>query len=261
MGRKRRKRAGAGWRKRFLAALARTANVDLSAEKAGVDRSTVFLLRKRDPMFAAAWLRARAWGRARVAAEGRPVHAGGRPRPARPGEAADARELVVRTSKNAGTQIVRAGAGRWSPGAERDFIAYLVAGFGVRYAARAVGFSAFAIYKRRLNDPGFAARLDAAREEGKIRNDGLLIDAVPLALDPEVIEAAEALPRPTIAEAIQIVRLYRPPGERAGRGRRHGPREPSIEEVRNEVLRRLRTIRAHRAERGGESDGTGQDRG
>jgi hypothetical protein len=250
------------WRKKFLSALARTANARLSAERAGVDHSTAYQLRERDPGFAAAWVRARAWGRARVKAEGRPVHAGGRPRDAGRGAPADARELIVRRSKREGAQIVRAGEGRWSPAAEEDFFAWLVAGFGVRHAARAIGFSTVALYKRRANDPAFAARWDLAREEGKVRNDGLLIDAVPLALDPEVIEAAEDLPRPTIAEAIRIVAMYRRDGPSGRRGRRHGPPEPSIEEVRDDVLRRLRAIRAHRAElRREEGDGSGQDRG
>ncbi|MGA9580444.1 MAG: hypothetical protein WBR13_00565, partial [Allosphingosinicella sp.] len=75
------------WRKRFLSAMARTANAGLSAEMAGVDRTTAFALRKRDPGFAADWIRARDWGRARVKAEGRPVFACGRPRQARVGEA------------------------------------------------------------------------------------------------------------------------------------------------------------------------------
>lgn len=49
------KKAIAGrWRKKFLSALARTANAKLSAEMAGVDASTAFALRKRDPVFAAA---------------------------------------------------------------------------------------------------------------------------------------------------------------------------------------------------------------
>jgi hypothetical protein len=249
------------WRSKFLSVLARTANARLSAESAGVDHTTAYQLRDRDPGFAAAWVRARAWGRARVKAEGRAVHACGRPRGSGRGPPEDARALIVRRSKREGAQIVRAGEGRWSPAIEEDFFAWLVAGFGVRHSARAVGFSTVALYKRRAREPAFAARWDLAREEGKVRNDGLLIDAVPLALDPEVIEAAEDLPRPTIAEAIRIVGLYRREGRSGRRGRSHGPPEPRIEEVRDEVLRRLRAIRAHRAEREGESDGSGQDRG
>jgi hypothetical protein len=242
-------KAGRPWRTRFLRAMARTANARLSAQMAGVDHSTAYELRGRDPGFAAAWLRARDWGRARLRAEGRPVLAGGRPRPARPGETADPRELILRRSKREGTQIVRAGEGRWSPSAEADFFAHLAAGFGVAYAARAAGFSTTAVYRRRMNEADFAKRWDMAREEGKARNDGLLIDAVPRALDPEVIATAEGLPRPTIAEAIQIQRLYRKDGEE-GDGRRNGwaYRPRRLDEVHGSILAKLAAIERRRDE-------------
>ena len=208
--------------------MARTANAGLSAQMAGVDRTTAFALRQRDPGFAADWVRARDWGRARVKAEGRPVHACGRPRAARAGEAPeDARALVVRRSKREGAQIVRAGEGRWTPEAEADFFAWLAAGFGVNHAARQIGFSTEALYRRRMADPGFAARWAAVREEGLARNDGLLIDCVPRAIDPEVMAIADGLPAPTIDEAIRIQRLYRPPG--GGQGERRAPRSGSGE--------------------------------
>lgn len=237
------------WRKRFLGAMARTANAGLSAQMAGVDRTTAFALRQRDPAFAAAWVRARDWGRARVKVEGRPAFACGRPRQARPGEApADARALIVRLSKREGSQIVRAGEGRWSPAVEADFFAWLAAGFGVNHAARQIGFSTTALYQRRLRDPDFAARWAKIREEGLARNDELLIDSVPRTLDPEVMAAAEDLPRPTIAEAIQIQRLYRGDGEQGRRGRRGGwPKPPpSFDEVRGNILKKLSAITGFR---------------
>jgi hypothetical protein len=226
--------------------MARTANAELSAQRAGVDKTTAFGLRKRDPGFAADWVRARDWGRARVKAEGRPVFAGGRPRPARPGEApADARELIVRLSKREGAQIVRAGEGRWSPGVEAEFFAWLAAGFGVNHAARQIGFSTTALYRRRLADPAFAERWAEVLKAGLERNDGLLIDSVARSLDPDVIaSAAEDLPRPTIAEAIQIQRLYRRDGEEgAARGRSAWPARPrSLGEVHESILRKLSAI-------------------
>lgn len=240
------KKSQAGkWRKRFLGAMARTANAGLSAQMAGVDRTTAFALRQRDPGFACDWVRARDWGRARVKAEGRPVHACGRPRAARAGDAPeDARALVVRHSKREGAQIVRAGEGRWSPAIEADFFAWLAAGFGVNHAARQIGFSTVALYQRRLKDPDFAARWASVRAEGLARNDGLLIDSVPRTLDPEVIATADGLPSPTIAEAIQIQRLYRRDpegGESAGRS--GWPARPrSLAEVHDSILKKLSAI-------------------
>jgi hypothetical protein len=210
------------WRKRFLSALARTANAGLSARMAGVDRATAFALRQRDKVFAAAWLRARDWGRARVKAAGRPVFAGGRPRSggrgeARAAEALDPRPLKERRRRDGGTEIVRCGEGRMSPETDRIFFSHLAAGFGVRGSAAEAGFSTTAVYARRMIDPDFEARWEAAKAQCLARNDMLLIDSVPRTLDPETTQAADDLARPTIAEAIRIARLYRT-APAAGRG-------------------------------------------
>jgi hypothetical protein len=215
----------------------------------GVDHTTAYQLRERDPRFASDWARARDWGRARVKAEGRPVFAGGRPRPARPGEApADARELIVRLSKRQGSQIVRAGEGRWSPGAEAEFFAWLAAGFGVSHAARQIGFSTTALYRRRQSEPDFAARWAEVLKAGLERNDGLLIDSVPRALDPDVIAAAaDGLPRPSIAEAIQIQRLYRTAAGGTRRGREPEPPAPDAKAIFDRLSQRVEEIEQQKA--------------
>jgi hypothetical protein len=56
-------------------------------------------------------------------------------------------------------------------------------------------------------DPAFAARWQLAKAQGVARNEMLLIDCVPNTLDPETSEGADDLPRPSIAEAIRIVRM------------------------------------------------------
>lgn len=244
-----RKAIAGKWRRRFLSALARTANARLAAQMAGVDHTTAYQLRQRDPAFAAAWIRARDWGRARVKAEGRPVFAGGRPRPARAGEAPpDPRALVVRCSKREGVQVVRAGEGRWTPEAEETFFAWLGAGWGVRRAAKEAGFSTQAIYARRRLNPDFAERWAEAKGDGLERNDLLLIDSVQWTLDPEAVEAAEDLPRPTIAEAIRIQTLYRQGGSPgSGGGGRAWPARPrSLDEVRESILTKLSALARRR---------------
>jgi hypothetical protein len=227
--------------------MARTANAGLSAQMAGVDRTTAFALRKRDPGFAKDWVRARDWGRARTKAAGRPVFAGGRPRAAGPCEALDPRPLKVRLCRHGGTETVRCGEGRQSPESDHIFFSNLAAGHGVRRSAAMAGFSTTALYNRRMVDPAFEARWVAARDQCVARNDMLLIDSVPLTLDPEISEAAEALPKPTISEAIQIQRLYRrrdEAGDRAGR-RGRVPPERSHEEVIQSVLDKIEAIERH----------------
>jgi hypothetical protein len=240
-----RKKVAGRWRRRFLTALARTANARLAAQMAGIDHTTAYQLRQRDAGFAAAWRRARAWGRARVKAEGRPVFDGGRPRQAQAGEAPpDARPLVVRRSKREGSQIVRAGEGRWTPQAEEIFFAWMGAGYGVRRAAREAGFSTNAVYMRRRRHADFAARWAEAKSDGLERNDLLLIDSVQWTLDPEAVEAAEKLPRPTIAEAIQIVRLYRAVDAGGGRNGK-GPPQRTFEEATRSILDKIEAIERH----------------
>jgi hypothetical protein len=239
------------WRKRFLSTMARTANAGLSAQMAGVDKTTAFALRKRDPGFAAAWVRARDWGRARVKAEGRPVFGCGRPRGDKRGETLDPRPLKVRRCREGGTETVRCGEGRQSPQSDQIFFANLAAGHGVRRSAAMAGFSTTALYNRRMIDPQFAARWALARDQCVARNDMLLIDCVPRTLDPEISEAAEHLPRPTISEAIQIQRLYRPREEGGGgvwgRGVRRGRGLPdrSGEEAIESILAKVEAIERH----------------
>lgn len=245
-----RKAIAGKWRKRFLSALARTANARLSADMAGVDHSTAYQLRQRDEGFAADWVRARDWGRERVKAEGRPVFEGGRPQPARAGEAPpDPRALIVRRSKREGSQIVRAGEGQWTPEAEEVFFAWLGRGFGVRRAAGEAGFSVNALYTRRRLNAGFARRWAEVKDDALERNDLLLIDSMQWSLDPEAVEAAENLPRPTIAEAIQIQRLYRAPGGKAGGGRTEVtfPRR-DLDEMLGGIAERLTEIEAEQAQ-------------
>jgi hypothetical protein len=157
-------------------------------------------------------------------------------------------ELVVRNTGDR-TQLVRAAPGRWNAKAEATFLAELRRTGCVRWAAAACGLSRTALYKRRNNYPDFAARWAAAEAEAKERIPALLSAAAIASFDPEVTDAD--LPRVNVDQAIAIARLKCGDG---ASGRRRGARpEPSIEEVRDEVLRRLAAIRRHR-EKGGDED-------
>lgn len=257
-----RKTVAGRWRKRFLRALARSANARLAAEKAGVDPSTAYLLRRRDPGFALAWRQALAWGRMRAKAEGRPVFPGGRPRPAREDKAADPRPLKVVALKEGGTRHVRIGEGRWGPAEDDSFFAEFERTGSLRQAARAAGFSTEAVHQRRRTHPEFARRWQEVKEQGRESNELVMIHAVGRTFDPDpeaeraAEAAADALPRPTVAEAIQIAKLFQRDAARSLKG---GPPEPPIEAVRDEVLARLAAIRAHRSARRAGKGGSGDD--
>jgi hypothetical protein len=244
--RRRRLRGRLWWRSRFLRALGRSANLRRAALETGIDKSSVYSHAKRSAPFARAIRRARRIGAARIEAE---ADAADR-REAADAEAQDS--LVIRRSRSHGTQLIAAGEGRWCKSAEEAFLASLAACANVRRACAAAGFSTTAVYRRRLRDPGFAARWDSVVELGRARLDLLLIEVVEHTFDPDLPTPPDEIPKVSVAEAIAILRLGRPAGGgRAGGlgpGRRSVRREPPIEAVRDEVLRRLAALRRAREE-------------
>jgi len=230
------------WRAPFLRALKATGNVRIAAVEAGVDRGTCYNHRRRDKRFAERW--ERALETTRIGAKN-----GASRGPARTGVfLTGGEDLVLRPSKRCGAQMVKAGKGRWSARAERDFFTALEGTANVRRAAKAAGFSTAALYARKGGHPAFAARWDSIEARAKARLHSLVVEAGIASLDPEAADSDEAaLPKVSVAEAIAILRLKGGGGPESG-GR--GVPEPSVEEVRDEVLRRIAAIRRHRS--GGE---------
>jgi hypothetical protein len=232
------------WRGAFLRALRRTGNVTQAAVAAGVDKSGAYAWRNSEPDFAAKWAAAEEAGKQRSALC---------PRPGRTGARANAaqEELIVRNSKN-GAQLVRAGPGRWSRRIERAFLDQYAQSGCIRRAARAAGVSATIIHYRKRLYPGFAADCAAAEARAKERLQGLVTAAGIASFDPDYAE--EDLPKVSVAEAIAILRLKGSAPATGGGAKTRPP--PSIEQVRDEVLRRIAAIRRHR----GEPPGPGEDR-
>ena len=150
---------------------------------------------------------------------------------------------------------MRAGPGRWSTASERAFLAALTASANVKAAARAAGVSAVAAYNRRRQWPAFAAAWDAAKEEGWVQIEMGLIYAANATLDPEpeVDEAradAFAGPEMTVEQAMKLW-FHRADRER-GKAPRYGwrRREPDIEEVRAELLRKVAAMDKAKRARG-----------
>jgi hypothetical protein len=225
------------WRRAFLRALSQTANVTLSAQLAGVDKSTAYQLRKRSPLFARLWDHAKADGRAAIDA--------GAALP-------DARELVqrpvaIRHSKNGKPCIVAAGEGRWSDDVEAEYLAHLGASANFAGAARAVDFSTVAISNRRMQDPGFAARCKAALEHGYVRIEAALIHSAAASMEGLPFDSDCPIPHMTPAEAMNLLKLHRA-AVHGGKPQRYDWRaqEPDIEEVKAEILWRIGVMKSHR---------------
>ena len=148
---------------------------------------------------------------------------------------------VIRSSKTGRPCIARVGPGRWSAKSERAFIAELTATANVAAAARAAGVSTTAAYNRRRLWPAFAEAWREALAEGYVRLETFLIHAATSTLEPEpAAEAAREGPTMTVEQAMNLFKLHRA-GQHGGKPQRYAwrQREPDIEEVRAEILRRI----------------------
>src|SRR5690606_39249056 len=101
------------------------------------------------------------------------------------------------------------------------------------------GFCATALYQRRRRDAGFAARWQAALEQGYVRIEMLLIERAVDTLEGRMPDPDTPIPVMTVHDAIAVLQLHRAAVK--GEGRRPGwrPRPRSLDEVRDEILVRL----------------------
>lgn len=255
------------WRLVFLRELARSGNVTSAARACGIDRSTPYQLRRGNAAFAASWDRARA-----AACERLERHGGVMPTASRAGEGvardpapggggrAERRRRpllrageVVRDSPSGKPRIERVGQGKWSSETEAAFLAELTATANVSAAARAAGVSQQCVYMRRRRYPAFSAEWDAAVAEGFARIETLVVCAATTTLEPEPVpDRAWDQPRMSMELAVSIWRAHIARAHGAGTRRLGGPprREPDIEEVRQEILRKVAAIRNARGQTG-----------
>ncbi|HEU4820598.1 MAG TPA: hypothetical protein VFS87_05510 [Qipengyuania sp.] len=260
------------WRRAFLRELARSGSVRLAAEACGVDRTYPYQLRKRNAAFAASWERALAAAGVRLQA-GSPPRRGGdggggarptglastlapvtptQPSPERGRAFGGDRPMerdrpilrpnqMIRSSKTGKCCIMEVGPGRWSAAKEAVFLAELTASANVKAAARAAGVSTVVVYNRRKLWPAFKAEWDAALAEGHARIETLLVCTATNILDPEPLpERAWEGPEMSVEQALKL-HLAHLALKRGDKRRLGGPhrREPDIEEVRQEILRKV----------------------
>lgn len=243
------------WRGPFLRELGRTGSVAAAADRAGIDRSSAYQLRRRNPAFAASWDRARAAAVARLGVLDSAGGPDGQGEPARDRRASLRLrgDETVRASGAGRPCIVRAGPGRWSRAAEEAFLAALCATANVKAAAAAAGVSAQAAYARRRQWPAFAQAWDEAKAEGYARLELLLLHAATATLDPPAVPTGMEPPEMSYDQALNLLRLRQGSlGAGAGRGRGYAWRaqEPDIEDVRAEIMRKLAALERARGGRG-----------
>jgi hypothetical protein len=157
---------------KFLEALEMTGNVTMALQTAGLGRDRVYLHRKENDAFAAAWEAALAAFRERAEAADGPSTGSGQGFEEAELEAAG---LVLRRGRGGRMQVVARKPRQWCARIEEAFLAHLVGCGTVERAARAAGVSAKTVWERRLACHRFRERMDAAREEAAVRLEWMLI--------------------------------------------------------------------------------------
>jgi molybdenum-dependent DNA-binding transcriptional regulator ModE len=259
-------------RARFLEHLRRTGNQGAAAKAVGIHRDNVEKRRKRDAEFAIACIAAEEEVARRLAGAGDPFDA----------DAVGAFE-TIRRGRGGRPQIVATRTGKWTKAREGLFLDAIRQCGNVAASARAVGMSESSVWTRRREWPGFRAKMEEALEEAEVvlefrlatfgnnvgagrEEDGTV--AFPNGGAPANGED-EKRDCPPFDPEFALRFLKWRDEKRHGRGRRgrsggYLRREPSIEEVRDEVLRRIEAIRRHRQEFGtdderGDGEGGGGD--
>ena len=231
------------WRRAFLRALSMTANVTLSAHRAGIDKSTAYSSRHASVLFARLWDQAQADARAAIA-QGRV-----------PGGAVEItrRPLSIRSGKSGKTSVIATGEGRWNEEVEAQFFAVLAATGNVKAAARAIGMSTTALYNRRKLWPAFDTRWDEvvtlATQQLALR---LLTTATNL-LDPAELLLSDISPDTepmSVDQAIRMAQLYEGRRQKNGSLKRHDPKRApvDVEAVKAEIIRKANLLSGNGAE-------------
>ena len=225
------------WRRAFLRTLSVTANVTLSAHRAGIDKSTAYSSRHASVLFARLWDQALADARAAIA-QGR-VPDGAVEITRRP--------LSIRSGKSGKTCVMATGEGRWNEEVEAQFFAVLAATGNVKVAARAIGMSTTALYNRRKLWPAFDTRWDEvvtlATQQLALR---LLTTATNL-LDPSELRLPDTSPDTepmSVDQAIRVAQLYEGRRPKNGSLKRHDPKRApvDVEAVKAEIIRKANLL-------------------
>ncbi len=141
-----------------------------------------------------------------------------------------------------GPQIIDSTGKRWNEAAEELFFDHLAATCNVTASAKACGFSARAIYNRRINDPAFARKWQAALEQGHARIQMLLVQRATEMLEGFAPDPDTPIPEMTVKDALAVLGHHRNTVEGGPRSRRQWARPKSLDEMGDSILAKLEAI-------------------
>lgn len=154
----------------------------------------------------------------------------------------------VRYGLTGRAQRVKTDGYQWSEEAEEAFFDHLATSCNVRASAEAVGFTTFTVYRQRRLRPEFAARWQAALEQGYARLEIALVEAANDTLEGLEFDSERPIPKMSVEQAMNVLRAHR--NEVRGSGEagpgRHA-RRPTLEEVRASIEKKVRAIKAARS--------------
>lgn len=166
----------------------------------------------------------------------------------RRGRGAGPADRALRRGKD-GPQIVEYEDGaKITDEAVEIFLGHLAATCNVRLSAKLTGFSPVAFYKRRDRDPDFAERWRRTVVESYGEIEGIVLRTARDLLEGRTPPPESPIRAMTMADAIQLLKLYR--GIVTGEGKRAGwrPVPRPLDEVRDSILAKLEAIERWRRE-------------
>ncbi len=242
-------KTSAARREAFFTALAETGNQTISAERARVSRSWVTLHRSNDPEFKARMEAAISEARERLSRAGAVTSSG-------KWANINGEALVVRGSRGRRVQVSRARLKQWTAAEEKRFLSVLSATCNMKLACREVGLSPQSADAHRHRWPEFAARWEAALEEGYWSLQGAMLERATVSLDPHHYDYLEdwkpsLLVEPmTVDQAFALLHMnkhsaFRTWAQRKGiRGWGRNPNdEMSRDEMNESIIKKIKVLR------------------
>lgn len=206
---------------RISSRASRTGNIKLSADRAPVDPSHIYRLRKKDAEFAAAWNAARSEAAFLL---------GESLSPSRTRCSGDAHrgELVLTKTRRGRAHLRVPRANGWTRAKEAVFLKTLASTCNVLVAAKVTGVSASGAYQRRMRWAGFEAAWAEAVDNGMLALEQRLVAAAINSLEYEDDISPDDVPLVSAEHAIRLLTIHQ--RQRARDARQGGRLTRSTEE-------------------------------
>jgi hypothetical protein len=124
-------------------------------------------------------------------------------------EGGDSGQTQVRRGPTGKVQRIKSRGAQWCEATEEEFFDVLAASCNVTLATETVGFTTPTVYRLRRMRPDFAARWQAALEQGYARLEMELLRAATDTLADQDFDESRPVPRMTVEQAANVLRAHR----------------------------------------------------